>query len=126
MKPTEPQITLLRSYSIEPLSTKERCHRLISFIKEGNGSDNKTETERIQSFHDAQRKFIGRQAKYCFDGREVKISLIVPKDRREVTNTRKTIKELGGGQPPNPFMAGFKYLDTNRGGFTSLGNLTWE
>lgn len=123
MKPTPKQIAFLQKLEIKPLATKAQCRRLITFIIESNGAAEGTEEERITLYVSAEEKWVGKKARY-FDGREVLVMSVFPKDRFEVRHDREELEKHGSDESPNPFMAGFKYLSQKGSSCCSLGLLT--
>ena len=126
MKATPRQILLLQSYGIsDPPKKKGNCWRLITFIREGNGTRGNTESERISLFLEAKEKWIGKKAEYTPNGAEVIVTSICPKDLLDVAATRRSLRQYGSNQPPSPFMAGYKYAPPRKGcSSCSLGLLS--
>ncbi len=123
MKATLEQIDLLKSYGITPQKTKGNCWRLITFIKEGNGTQGANISERVAMFLEAEKRYVGKKAKY-FDGREVVITSITAKDFSEVAATRRTIQENNSTEQPSAFNANYRYCAVRGGSCSSLGLLT--
>jgi len=106
--PTAPQTLFLVNRGIVPPPTRLSCTRLISYIKEGNGSIGKTESERIAITISAQRKWHDRKVQYRYDDRVGIIQYLIFRTVREVSFLAEANvlgqEESRGMQPFNLFV----------------------
>lgn len=129
-KPTPRQLAWLEKYGIDPLSTRNACSSIISYVIEGNGLGKaETSNHRLNLLKAMQARYEGKEARYlCSDGSLKEgiytILRLYPKNvgqiRRRVTSASFFEKE--GIKPfTNPFNV--TYINPRgKKNNTSLGN----